>query len=156
MTLDGRFGSITGPLVPGNPLQALQILPEGTLLTAFEYLDAEGCEDDFQCVIEKFVNPVYIAIVPPINGLLQDLRSSTTIIFAQSILCHPLPATEVSDGIPSQGQTGLIQNGTCYYPISYSNTIDAFRLVKSELVIAGLLWDLYFYYLFGCVLRSRY
>jgi large repetitive protein len=141
--VEWRKGSQTGPVIPGDLTQAINLAPDSYFLLVS---DAEGCKQVFPFTIEESSDPVY-AIVPPINSCAGSPVVIRPIHIAPDPSLPPASATEVR-WYTGTGQTGLIQNGPDAANPAIQYTIDDTDWLNPELVITGLpagTHDFYFY-----------
>ncbi|MFT4855354.1 MAG: gliding motility-associated-like protein [Algoriphagus sp.] len=141
--VEWRKGSQTGPVIPGDLSQAINLAPD---LYFIIITDSEGCEQVFDFLIEESSDPVY-AIVPPINSCFGTPVTIRPIHIAPDPSLPPAAATEIR-WYTGPGQIGLIQDGPDAANSAIQYTIDDTDWLNPELVITGLpagTHDFYFY-----------
>jgi gliding motility-associated-like protein len=141
--VEWRFGSATGPIIPGDITGAQNLAP-GTYFLLVS--DIEGCAATFTFVIGESSDPVY-AVVPPINSCLGSKISIRPIHIAPNPSLPPAAATEIR-WYTDPGQTGLISDGEDPSIAGVTYTIDDTDWLNPLLEIEGLpvgIHDFYFF-----------
>ena len=142
-SVEWRFGSATGTLIPGD-LTGAQNLAPGTYYLLVS--DLQGCPATFTFVIGESSDPVY-AVVPPINSCEGSKVSIRPIHIAPNPSLPPAAATEIQ-WYTGPGQTGLISNGADPILPGVTYTIDDTDWLNPLLEIEGLpvgIHDFYFF-----------